>query len=160
MVDSFDATQLPQLELRPTTSDDEEFARRLFVCVHASELDLPPALLEQQYQAWRHNLAQYPQLRDEIIVLREQPIGRLVVAAADTHLLCVDLMIDPEFWGRGVGTQILRRLQVEATAQNLPIELRVQRTNRAQSLYARLGFEVTDADPTHLVMRWESSLPQ
>lgn len=160
MVDSFDATHIPQLELRPTTSDDERFARSLFVSVRARELALPPALLEQQYQAWRQSLAQYPQLRDEIIVLREQPIGRLVVAAADTHLLVVDLMIDPDSWGQGVGTQVLRRLQTLATEQNLPIELRVQRTNRAQSLYARLGFEVTDADPTHLVMRWESSLPQ
>lgn len=164
MVDSFDATQLAQLELRPTGSDDQDFARNLFASTYAHELadlgDVATALLEQQYQAWLQNLAQYPRLRDEMIVLRETPIGRLVIAETKTQIRLVDIAIDPAFRRRGIGTHILRSLQARATEQRRPIELRVRRSNRAQSLYARLGFQVRASDAAHLVLRWESSLPE
>jgi ribosomal protein S18 acetylase RimI-like enzyme len=66
----------------------------------------------------------------------------------------VQLYIAKEFQRRGFGTQLLKRLLVEAGESKLPIRLRVLAVNPARALYERLGFVVVERTPERLLMEW------
>ena len=67
-----------------------------------------------------------------------------------------NLMVAPEFQGRGLGTAILRHLQALAQERRLPIRLQVMKVNPARGLYERVGFKVIEVEesPTHFRMIW------
>ncbi|CAF3538757.1 hypothetical protein FGSG_09523 [Fusarium graminearum PH-1] len=52
------------------------------------------------------------------------------------------LCTDPEFGGRGAGSTLLRRVQAEAAAENMPVIL--EATMNAVSFYEKLGYQVQD----------------
>lgn len=52
------------------------------------------------------------------------------------------LCTDPEFGGRGAGSTLLRRVQAEAGAENMPVIL--EATMNAVSFYEKLGYQVQD----------------
>ncbi len=64
-------------------------------------------------------------------------------------LLLVDISLLPEARGSGLGTAILKDL---VAAETGPVQLHVERTNRARRLYERLGFEVVETQPIYLRM--------
>ena len=58
-----------------------------------------------------------------------------------------------KYRGQGIGSQVLRGVQQGATAQGKPVTLRVLRVNkRAQALYAKHGFKVTEESAERLHM--------
>lgn len=56
--------------------------------------------------------------------------------------------------GLGIGTNLLRRLQDEATTNRQTIRLHVERENPARHLYRRLGFRETQDKSVYLAMQW------
>ncbi|OBS19538.1 hypothetical protein FPOA_11264 [Fusarium poae] len=52
------------------------------------------------------------------------------------------LCTDPEFGGRGAGSILLRRVQAEAAAENMPVIL--EATMNAVSFYEKLGYQIQD----------------
>jgi ribosomal protein S18 acetylase RimI-like enzyme len=92
--------------------------------------------------------------RTEVIELNGLPIGVQLVDRPGTHIQLVQLYIAKEFQRRGFGTQLLRRLLVEAGESKLSIRLRVLAVNPARALYERLGFVVVERTPERLFMEW------
>jgi GNAT superfamily N-acetyltransferase len=66
----------------------------------------------------------------------------------------VQLYLLKEFQRRGLGTQLVKRLFVEARELNIPIRLRVLAVNPAKGLYERLGFVVVERTPERYFLEW------
>jgi ribosomal protein S18 acetylase RimI-like enzyme len=66
-----------------------------------------------------------------------------------------NIAISPEYQGKGIGSQILKNLQLKAATRKVPLQLGAFRTNTlAQKIYERLGFRQTGATDTHIEMSW------
>ena len=141
------------LMLRRATADDTEFAFRV----------LKETMREYAVATWgtwweeesrRETVEQVISGRTEIIELNGSAVGIQLVERTRTHMQLVQLYIAKEFQRRGLGTQLLKRLLVEAEESNLPIRLRVLTVNPAQRLYERLGFVVVEKTPERYFMEW------
>jgi len=155
---------LNALQLRPTTPADAEFLRNLFRSTRAALLENLPgdaaqknALCEMQQRAQAMGYqAAYPDAEYRVICSGDVAVGRMVKAWSEQGLVLVDIALLPAFRGRGLGTALLRCLQVEAAAMGKPLLLAVEKSNPAQSLYLRLGLVVVGEDDFRLQMMWEA----
>jgi ribosomal protein S18 acetylase RimI-like enzyme len=82
------------------------------------------------------------------------PVGVQLVDRPGTHIELVQLYIAKEFQRHGLGTELLKRLFVEARKSNLPIRLRVLAVNPAKAVYERLGFVVVETTRERYFMEW------
>lgn len=140
------------LATRPATSADDEFLRALFVSSRpfdVTALVAVPGLLEMQYAAReRSHSAAYPSRRDEIVLVDDLPVGRLLTSRGEQCRHIVDIALVPSHRGRGIGTLLVGRL-LEAGS----VTLRVATTNPARRLYERLGFTTARASDTELSLQ-------
>lgn len=140
------------LATRPATGADEEFLRALFASSRpfdATALAAVPRLLEMQYAARdRSYAAAHPSLCDEIVLVDNEPIGRMLSAPLTDGCHVVDVALVPSHRGRGIGTLLLERLLSEG-----PVTLEVAVGNPAQRLYERLGFTTVSATDTDLSLQ-------
>ncbi len=83
--------------------------------------------------------------------------GRLAVNRGTGELRIVDIALLPEHRNAGVGAALLRGICEEAAAAGKPVRLSVLKSNRAQRLYARLGFVKTGETELHLEMEWRDA---
>jgi GNAT superfamily N-acetyltransferase len=151
--------------LRPVQEADRPFLEAVYASVRASEFEpldwtaeQKMAFLRQQFDALdRGYRSQFRDATLDIILVDGQPAGRLYVDRWPDEIRLVDLSLLPEGRGRGVGTILLERLQLEAAASNRSLSLHVERFNPAQQLYLRLGFELVEAGQIYLLMRWSPS---
>jgi ribosomal protein S18 acetylase RimI-like enzyme len=98
----------------------------------------------------------YPNTSFDVIVLDGRPVGRLYVARWTGEIRIVDIALLPEFCNRGIGTRVLRDLQVEAAAAGKPLRIHVERFNPALRLYERLGFRQLEDKGVYLFLEWVS----
>jgi len=89
-----------------------------------------------------------------VVLTDNVPCGycQVEVRADDIHLR--ELVLEPRFQGRGIGTTLLRSLQARAAEQAIPLRLGTLLLNRAVALYERLGFRTTGRTDTLLLMEW------
>ncbi len=155
-------------KLRPATAQDDSFLRQVFASTRAEVLGMmawdgtqQQAFLELQYQAQRRSyLAQFPGA-DQYIIQREAvDAGRLIVDRSAEALHLVDISLLPEHRNAGLGTVLIRALQVEAAQAGRPVVLHVDQANRARRLYERLEFAQTAGDDIYLEMAWRPSTAQ
>jgi ribosomal protein S18 acetylase RimI-like enzyme len=88
-----------------------------------------------------------------MILLRDQVVGWVQTATADDAVFVVQLFVDATYQRRGIGTRIMETLIEEAAREDKAITLGVGKTNPAQRLYRRLGFETTHQDERKFYMR-------
>jgi ribosomal protein S18 acetylase RimI-like enzyme len=86
--------------------------------------------------------------------MEQTKIGRLIVDRGERFIRLVDLSLLPEYRSRGIGTSILLSLQEESADTGRPIVLQVFETNRAKTLYQRLGFVCTAKEGMYETMQW------
>lgn len=138
--------------LRPATADDGPFLQRVYRSTREEELAVVPwsdeqkaAFIEMQFRAqdtdYRMN---YPDARFDVILLDGTPAGRLYVHRRDAEISILDIALLPEHRGAGIGGALLRELITEADAAGKALEIYVEKFNRAQTLYRRLGFVEKD----------------
>jgi ribosomal protein S18 acetylase RimI-like enzyme len=152
-----------RVALRPVRASDEPFLLRVYAGTRAEELAAVPwtaeqkaAFVAQQFAAQTAHYAQhYAGMRADVILVDDEPAGRLLVARWDEEIRIVDIAILPEFRGRGVGTRLLRELLNEAAAGGKCVSIHVERQNRALALYERLGFRQAGEHGVYLRMEWE-----
>lgn len=89
----------------------------------------------------------------EVILDDEQPVGLLKVARDAVPWTVIQIQLDPEFQGRGVGSQLLGELIREATFAKADLALSVLKANPARGLYERLGFVVVGEDSHEYYMQ-------
>ncbi len=151
---------MKSLQLRPTRSDDEPFLFRLYAETRRDELLAfgwneaeRSAFLKLQFAAQQQSYPlQYPQAENQIILLDQMPIGRMIVDRAEHEFRLVDITLLPDHRGVGVGTRLILELIEEAAKTGRPVALQVLRTNPAQRLYKRLGLVQVGDDGMHLQM--------
>jgi len=107
-----------------------------------------------QLQEHRKDFSSY---QFEIIEADGASAGYLWVRRTDKSIYLVDIYVAPEYQGKGIGSQIIEKLFLEAKARQLPVELGVFKVNHsALKLYEKLGFNQISETQTHILMR---SLP-
>jgi ribosomal protein S18 acetylase RimI-like enzyme len=151
--------------LRPATAADEDFLFTLYCSTRIEEMALwnwPPAqreaFLKMQFKARQHSYqAQSPHAENQLVQLKHQPIGRLLVARSQAEIDLMDIALLPEFRQKGIGTTLLRGLLNEASAAKQNVRLQVVVSNPAAHLYARLGFSKIGSDELYLEMEWKPS---
>ena len=136
------------LILRPITTDDTDFLYQVYASTRVEEFAFLNwtaaqlrAFLHMQFTA-QHTYYQ-EQFADgdfQIVMLDNQPIGRLYTQRRDAELSLIDIALLPEFRRRGIGSALLHDVMACAAKENLPVRLYVELNNPAQHLYQRFGF--------------------
>ena len=148
--------------LRPETGADAEFLLTLYASTREIELQAAPwteqqkrIFLADQFRLQQHHYRTHiPNCSFELIALREAAVGRLYLEPRRTQLYVVDIALMPARRGQGVGTAIMRALQVAASASGRGVGFMVEKFNPALRLYRRLGFtEVADHE-VYIEMEW------
>jgi len=149
--------------LRPIAPEDAPFLAALFASTRADELALTnwseeqkAAFCRMQFEAQSaHYQKQYSDASFQIIEVSGAAAGRLLVHRSE-EILIVDISLLPEHRGAGIGTKLLRELQVEARSAGKTLTIHVERFNPALRLYERLGFKTVEEQPVYLLMRWSA----
>ncbi len=150
----------PPLSFRPIVPEDREFLQRLYASTRAEELALTDwdetqkqAFLAQQFAAQHHHYQRYyTGASFDLVLLDNEPIGRLYVARWQDEIRVVDIALLPEYRSRGIGGGLLRDLLKEAAAANQRLTIHVERYNPALRLYRRLGFEPVGETGVYLLL--------
>ena len=145
------------ISYRAMTDDDLPFVAALYATTRAEEVastgwpaEMQAAFLDQQHRAQHsHYRAVYPDGEWLVIERGGEPIGRLYLAEEMGMKLLVDVSLLPEARGSGLGTAILKDL---IAGETRPVELHVERHNRARRLYERLGFREVEEGPVYYRM--------
>jgi GNAT superfamily N-acetyltransferase len=141
------------LKLRPVTKEDEPFLVALYGSTRAEELSQAQWGEGQQelFVRWQFDLqrreydARFPDARYELILVDDEPAGRIWTGEDEEQIRLLDIALLPEFQRRGVGTILLGRLIAEATRAKKPLRHMVfVLNNDAHRFYERLGFRVID----------------
>ena len=82
----------------------------------------------------------------DILLLRDQRIGGLSLLHMKDFLQLELLLIDAPWRNSGLGSTIMQPLMKQATAQSIPIRLRVLRCNPAYNFYQKLNFRTESQD--------------
>jgi ribosomal protein S18 acetylase RimI-like enzyme len=90
-----------------------------------------------------------------IVTSEGADVGWLQTRTEEGALYLVQLFLESEFQGRGIGTQTLKCLMHEAAQAGLAMTLGVVKTNPARRLYERLGFQTTHEDDRKFYMKRE-----
>jgi ribosomal protein S18 acetylase RimI-like enzyme len=143
------AVDVTTIALRDVTSADEPFLLRVYADSRREELALVPwteaqrhAFLASQFATqYRYYREHYDGATYSVVLAGEEPVGRLFVARWPTEIRIMDVALLAERRGNGIGTRLLRELCDEADETGVPLSIHVEKQNRAQRLYRRLGFE-------------------
>jgi ribosomal protein S18 acetylase RimI-like enzyme len=162
-----DTAVLSVITLRPATAEDTAFLQKLFASTRdefriliADENQLA-ALVSMQFNFQRRQYQSgYPGGEDNIILLNQEPIGRMLVDENDRAITLVDVALLPEYRNRGIGRQLLDELLGRAASARKPVRLHVMKTNPARNLYQRLGFHAIGEDSMYYEMICEPRLSQ
>lgn len=144
--------------VRPATAADEPFLARLLAQAKALEFAhfppaLAPQLIAQQREAQRRALAASG---GEQLVIDPQgtPLGRIVVQERAGAVHLVDLTIDADHRGAGIGRELVDLVVASAGASGRDVTLQVDPGNAiARRLYANAGFVAETGDPAAIQMR-------
>jgi ribosomal protein S18 acetylase RimI-like enzyme len=140
------------ITLRPINDSDLDFLHRLYGTTREAELNQVPwsadekaAFVRQQFCAqhawWTEH---YPGASFDLVLVGDEPVGRLYVDRWEREIRIVDVAVLPEWRGRGIGERLLRGVFAEGDERGVPVSIHVEQFNRARSLYERLGFEYRD----------------
>ena len=152
-----------KVALRPLTADDEPFALSVYASTRAEELAPVPwsdeqkaAFVAMQFEAQSAHYAEhYTGMSSDVIIVDDEPAGRLLVARWSREIRIVDITLLPVFRGRGIGSELLAELMDEAVEMGKALSIHVERDNRARGLYERLGFEPVGETGVYLRMEWD-----
>lgn len=150
------------MTLRAATPADQSFLLTVFASTRSDELaalnwDSAQSKLftQMQFSAQQQSYAgRYPSASNSIILLDEQPIGRMLVDRTEKVIELVDIALLAEHRGRGIGSFLIRSLLGEATASGKSVRLSVYKFNPAVRLYDRLGFSPIAEDEVYSEMLW------
>ena len=150
------------IALRPVLFGDEDFLFSVYAGTRAEEMDLVDwdaaqkrAFLRMQFRAqdqfYKEN---YTGAEYQVILLDDQPVGRLYIQRRKDEIRIMDISLLPEFRKRGIGSALLNQILDEAARSNLPVTIHVERFNPALHLYERLGFRLQEDKGIYFFMKW------
>jgi ribosomal protein S18 acetylase RimI-like enzyme len=152
--------------LRPVTTADLPFLRRLYASMREVELAVVPwsaeekaAFLDSQFEAQhRFYRQQFSAASFDVVEEAGEPIGRLYVDRRRDELRLVDIALLPEWRRRGVGGALLQTVLAEAEAAGKAVRIHVERNNPALGLYERLGFRSIEDQGVYHLLEWHPAV--
>lgn len=155
-------TMAARIELRPARKDDAEFLRAVYGSTREEELaptgwtrEQKDWFIAQQFQAQDTYYKQhYEGATYDVVLVDGKPAGRLYVARWDDEIRIMDIALLPPFRGQGIGESLLGPLLREGAESGKTVSIHVEETNRAMSLYRRLGFVEVGEHGVYRLMRW------
>lgn len=146
------------IETRRATANDEPLARTLHEKGYRD-------VVERQFGTWDQSaqesffLNKWNPERFEIVQLDGVPVDYFSWENRDDHVFASELVILPEFRGRGIGSHLLKQLKEQASVLNIPLKPQALRENHlAIALYMRLGINYYDTNETHCMMAWQENI--
>lgn len=151
----------PEITLRPVGESDQEFLCRVFASTRLVELAfvdwddaMKDAFIRQQFAAQhRQYTTSYPDASFAVVLVDDEPAGRLYVARLPEEVRVIDIALLPEFRGRGVGTALMDDVLAEAATRGVAVTLHVHRDNPARRWYLQLGFTLAEDRDPYLFLR-------
>ena len=137
--------------LRPATQDDTD---RLFE-IHREALKYYVELTWGWDEKWQidHFRENFDPMTRHVISIENDDIGFVDIEVKADFIDVKNIEIEPNSQGRGIGTEVIRRVVAVARYRGLPIILQVLKVNpRARSLYVRLGFVEVGENDAHILM--------
>lgn len=126
-------------QLRTAAEADREF-------VEATYFASQRAIIENLF-GWRGNEVErekfaefYDMANTRIVSVDSINIGWLTVQTFPSHVHLQSIFLTEEWSNRGIGSGLIADVIAEATSKGLPVNLSTAKVNRAQGLYANLGF--------------------
>ena len=143
---------MPLLRMRPATQDDLALTYAITEDAMRDYVEETWGSWEEDEQLQKHRTNFTPETY-RIILVKDEVAGLVAVEEFPSHIWLVKLYLLAMYRGQGIGSQVLQSIQKDATAQGKPVTLRVLRVNkRAQALYAKHGFKVTEESAERLHM--------
>ncbi|HEX8277488.1 MAG TPA: GNAT family N-acetyltransferase [Segetibacter sp.] len=107
---------------------------------------------DEAFQVKFHN-ENFSTLNTKIIKVDDKSIGTVDVREGPSNIFVTGLYLLPEYQSKGIGSSIILDLIKDAEVKGKRLELEVLRVNtKAQRLYKRLGFTLTEGDDTKFFM--------
>jgi len=155
-------TSAQPVTLRAATSADQNFLMAVFASTRGDELaalgwdpQQSELFINMQFNAQQQSYsAGYPAAVNNIILLAEQPIGRILVDRTGDEILLVDIALLSDYRNQRIGSNLIRGLMDEAATLQKPVRLSVYKSNPARRLYQRLGFSQVAEDALYIEMQW------
>lgn len=141
------------MTMRPVVSEDDPFLLELYASTRAAELSQVEwaegqreSFLRWQFEAQRREYdVRFPNARYEIMLIDDQPAGRLWVGEDEEQFRLLDIALLPQFQNRGAGTLLLKELMGRAERAGKALRHMVfVLNNNAHRFYERLGFVVIE----------------
>lgn len=151
-----------RIELRPARDDDRDFLRAVYGSTREEELaptgwtrEQKDWFVAQQFDAQdTYYKKHYEGASYDVVVVDGEPAGRLYVARWDDEIRIMDITLLPPFRGQGIGESLLDPLLREGAESGKTVSIHVEESNRAMSLYLRLGFVEVGEHGVYKLMRW------
>lgn len=148
---------------RPIQPEDDEFLYQVYASTRQEELAATgwdeaqkEAFLRHQHHAQHtYYQQQFPAASFDIIMVDNQPAGRLYVDRRDNEICIIDIALLTKYRRRGIGAALLGDILVEAGDAGLPVRIHVERANSALHLYYRLGFKEVEDQGVYLLLAWQ-----
>ncbi len=140
--------------------EDGEFLLSVYEAFRRPELSMLgwsdselSAFIRMQFDAQTlHFTRVFPDADNLLVLVDDEPAGRLMVDRSDTQIRIVDIALLPDLRGVGVGGQLVRLLSAEADILGLPMTCHVAQDNVARGFWEHLGFEARGLDGLHVAM--------
>lgn len=151
-----------RISFRPVIMpDDEKFLQDLYAETREDLTGIIPdesqlrQLLLMQYRGQKSTYAaEFPNARDQIVLLDGEPVGRLLLDHRQDSIHGVDIAILRTVRNLGVGSAVLIGLFEECSKKGIRFTLSVMKNNPAIRLYERLGCRIDADNVTHFSMTW------
>lgn len=161
--------QSEKIALRQATPEDLPLLALIYAHTRQEELDRATEWsIEQKHAFVLHQFhAQdayykevYPNAEYSVILYEGTPAGRLYVERnlIPGTIRVIDISLLPDFRNLGIGAYLLERLQDEARDSDKTLSIHVEKFNRAQTLYQRLGFQpIKETHGVYILMEWKAA---
>ena len=163
-----DTFQLPgggTVELRPVSDTDDGFLLSVYASTREDELAQVEWAEGQKeiFLRWQLDLqrreyeTRFPDADYRVIVVDQQPAGRIWTGADDEQIRLLDIALLPDFQNRGVGTALLEKLKMHADTERKALRHMVfVLNNNAERFYERLGFKQIEDFGAYKHMEWRA----
>lgn len=153
---------LPGIALRPVTDTDRPFLKRLYATTRDAELELSgwneaqrAAFLAMQFDAQQRANRAYPDAEFLLILRHGDAAGRIYLQHNANTLRVIELSLLPVHRNQGIGSGVLAAVLALAAREGKTVDMHVERLNRAQALYRRLGFRTAQDKGVYQLLVWD-----
>ena len=102
----------------------------------------------------KYYMEHFPRAAFDLVLLEDQPIGRLYIDRRKDEIRLIDIALLPEHRGSGLGSAIMQDILAEGSEKGLLVRIHVEHNNPAMRLYRRLGFEKIEEQGVYHLMEW------